>query len=144
MWRQVLQTQLQVPFRDFVTDYEFSSPVISIKATSTPDYYDNYRIGKVRGIYSGQGINGSKTPFKTIRLQQQFIQFLEVPYNYKLEFIWYVWLPTLTLTFYEPQYGDIVNLDLIQGTLIEQRANIAYMQQQIDRIEQGINTSTGQ
>lgn len=139
MWRQVLQQQLTIPFRDFVTDYEFSSPIISIKAFATSDYSDNYRIGRVRAIYIGQEINGSKTAFRTIRLQQQFIRFLDLPYKYKLEFIWYVWLPSLTLTFYEPQYGDIIDLALIQGTLMEDRANIAYISNQLTRVESKID-----
>jgi len=69
-------------------------------------------------------------------LQQQFIRFLELPYPYKLEFIWYVWLPQLTLTFYQPTFGDIVSLETIQGMLVEERANTAYIQSQLDRIEQ--------
>jgi hypothetical protein len=55
--------RLTLPFRDFITDYEFSSPLISINAFATPDYSDNYRIGKVRAIYTNQAVAGSKSYF---------------------------------------------------------------------------------
>jgi len=136
MWQQVLQVHLSVPFRDFVTDYEFNSPLLILSAFATSDYSDNFRIGKIRPVYNINNSLAPKSGFKTIRLQQQFIRFLELPYPYKLEFIWYVWLPQLTLTFYQPTFGDIVSLETIQGMLVEERANTAYIQSQLDRIEQ--------
>lgn len=138
MWQQVLSTNLALPFRDFITDYEFSSPLISIDAFATADYNDNFRIGKVRAIYSSSAVVNAKSSFRTIRLQKQFIQFLDLPYSYKLEFVWYVWLPALTLTFYEPQFGDVIDLATIQGLLIEGRANTAYLQRQLTQIEQAL------
>jgi hypothetical protein len=114
-----------------------------IEAFATPSYSDNYRIGKFRPIYtSNDAVANAKSSFKTIRLQKQFIRFLDLPYSFKLEFIWYVWLPQLTLTFYQPQYGDVIDLTTIQGSLIEQRANLAYLQAAVTRIENSINNTT--
>jgi hypothetical protein len=142
MWNQVLQTSLQVPFKDFTTDYSFNSPFLIISAFATFDYSDNYRIGRVRPIYAVTGGLAAKAPSRTIRLQEQFIQFFQIPYPYKLEFTWYVWLPQLTLTFYEPSVGDIPNFADIRSQLVESRANVALLQQQLDRIENKINSPT--
>lgn len=137
MWRQVLSVNLSVPFEDFTTDYQFNSPLIMLEAISDSEFNDNYRIGKFRPVYvTNTVINNAKSYYRTIRLQKQFIKFLELPYSFKLQFFWYVWLPRLTLNFYEPQYADVIDLATIQGTLIEQRANLAYIQRAIDSIEQ--------
>jgi hypothetical protein len=139
MWQQVLQTQLQVPFRNFTTDYEFDSSLLILSAFATSDFSDNYRIGRIRPIYKVNNNLFTKGAFKTIRLQKQFISFLEVPYLYKLEFVWYVWLPQLTLTFYQPGLGDVPSVLDLKVDLIENRTNIAYLQQQLDRVENKID-----
>lgn len=141
MWNQVLQTNLQVPFRDFTTDYEFNSSLLILSAFATTDFNDNYRIGRIRPIYKINDNLFTKGSFKTIRLQKQFIDFIKVPYFYKLEFIWYVWLPQLTLTFYQPGFGDIPGILDLKADLTENRTNVAYLQQQLDRIEAKIDTS---
>lgn len=144
MWRQVHQIQQLHPLRDFTVDYEFGSPIIIVEAFATSDFFENYRVGYVRPVYDEPVITNSVSFSRRIRLQKQFVNFLELPYKYKLQVNFSVYLPTITLTFYEPSIGDILSLTEIQGGIIEQRANLAYLQQQLDRIEQGLNTNTGQ
>lgn len=144
MWRQVAQVQQSHPLHDFTLDHEFASPIIIVEAFANSDFFEHYRVGYIRPIYNQSGISQAVSPARRLKLQKQFLSFLELPYNYKVELTFSVWLPALTLTFYEPSAGDILSLTEIQGGIVEQRANLAYLQQQLDRIEQQLNTTTGQ
>lgn len=141
MWQQVEQVQQSHPLHDFTTEHEFISPILIVEAFASNDFFENYHVGYLRPIYNDGVIKGTKSYSHKIRLQKQFLNFFELPYKFKLEVTFKVWLPNLTLTFYEPEVADTISLTEIQGLIVEQRTNLAYLQQQLDRLKQQINRS---
>lgn len=149
MWEKIhSQKQLQTGAA-FPIDYQFNQSILIVKASASNTRLTWHRAGVLYPILQVPDIGLVNTKEIQIKLGSQLIQVVN-PLNYQFiaEYKTVDWFVDINLEFWSNANLASANITDRLGNLsqlaIENRQNIALIQQQLDQIEQSISTTAGQ
>lgn len=149
MWEKVHSVTQRQTGAAFPINYEFSHSTLILTAKASNSRLTWHRAGILYPALKVPEIGLVQSKSVSVKLGSQFIQIYNPQeYNYIVNFESVDWFIDITLDFWlnaslqemrvEKQ---LQNLNLLA---VESKENVALLQQQLDRIEQGMNTTTGQ
>lgn len=141
-WQQVYSVTRNDPLTDFVMEHVFESSLLIVRATPPPTYTVNWSIGRLYPIVDVAGVGTTNLRGRSVRLQTQFVEFSTLNLPFQLAFKFSLWIPTVTLTFWQPDPVSTASLDNLESLLIESLSNIALLQTSLDRLESKVDTPT--
>lgn len=149
MWEKIYSvTQLQTG-APFPINYHFNQSILIVKATASNARLTWHRAGIFYPILLIPEIGTVQSKSIQIKLGSQIVQIFN-PSNYQFtaEYETVDWFVDINLEFWSNPVLTSVDISSQINNLnqlaVENRQNVALIQQQLDRIEQDINTTTGQ
>lgn len=149
MWEKIYSVRQLQTGAAFPLNYQFSQSVLIVKASASNTRLTWHRAGLLYPMLLVPEIGAVQTKAIQVKLGSQLIQVVN-PLNYQFiaEYETVDWFVDINLEFWSNAAlasTDIVTqVSNLNQLAIENRQNIALIQQQLDRIEQDINTTTGQ
>ena len=149
MWEKVHSVTQRQTGAAFPINYEFSHPTLILTAKASNSKLTWHRAGILYPALKIPEIGLVQSKSVLIKLGSQFIQIYNPQqYNYIVEFESVDWFIDITLDFWlNPNLHEMrieKQLENLSLLAVESKENIALLQSQLDRIEQSMDTTTGQ
>jgi hypothetical protein len=148
MWEKVCAISKTQISKAFPINYEFTSQILIVSSTSNSANTTWKRAGYLEPTFLVSEIGQVKAKRKSLIKGIQLIEFKGVPLPYFLEYQFLSWFLDIDLNIWvNPKListEPTIQLEALQQLAIENRENIALLQQQLDKIEQSMDTTTGQ
>lgn len=149
MWEKIYSIRQLQTGAAFPLNYQFNQSVLIVKASASNTRLTWHRAGILYPMLLIPEIGAVQTKAIQIKLGSQLIQVAN-PLNYQFvaEYETVDWFIDISLEFWANLALSSVDINSQINNLnqlaVENRQNIALIQQQLDRIEQDVNTTTGQ
>lgn len=148
MWEKVYAISKNQVSKAFPINYEFTTQVLIISATSGSANPNWKRAGYLQPIFLLPEIGQVKGQSKSLIIGTQIINFVDLQLPYFLEFQFLSWFLDIDLSIWANFELSPIELDVrlktLQDLVIDNKQNLALVQQQLDRIEDQLNATTGQ